>query len=190
MTRGLVRIIGGKWRGRKLAIIETVDIRPTPNRVRETLFNWLMAIVPGAKCLDLFTGSGALGLEALSRGASHAVMVDQSAAVVKLIKDELNVFGADNAEVFQARLPDDWSFLTRTTIGVFDLVFLDPPYRDRLLLPLCFALEEKGLLAQQAYIYLESDELVQQAQLPPNWEIIKDKKAGMVGYYLVRRTGA
>ena len=189
MKRGQVRIIGGKWRGRKLSIAETVEIRPTPDRVRETLFNWLMTIVPGARCLDLFTGSGALGVEALSRGASHAVLVDQSPAVVKLLKEELAVFGADNVDVFQAKMPTSWSFLSQTAVKAFDLVFLDPPYRDNLLLPLCFMLEEKKLLADSAYIYLETDKVLENTELPPGWEIIKYKKAGLVGYYLVKRTG-
>lgn len=189
MPRGKVRIIGGTWRGRKLTILEAAAVRPTPDRVRETLFNWLAAIVPGAVCLDLFAGSGALGFEALSRGATYAVMVDQSSAVVKLLKEELQLFAADNADIYQATMPQDWSFLSRARTTIFDVVFLDPPYRENLLLPLCFALEEKGLLADPAYLYLETDKALEQKDLPVGWTLIKEKKAGQVGYYLVKRKG-
>ncbi len=181
--RGQVRIIGGQWRGRKLSIPQQAEVRPTPDRVRETLFNWLAALINGAICLDLFAGSGALGFEALSRGAHEVVMVDQSPVVVKLLVSELKLFKASNAQVLQAKIPQHWPPLSK----VFDLVFLDPPYGENLLLPACFALEEKGLLADPAYIYLESDQDLQEDQLPPGWELIKRKKAGQVGYYLAKR---
>src|SRR5665213_2266264 len=100
MTQGLVRIIAGKWRGRRLKVPDIKDLRPTPDRVRETLFNWLAPVLPGAYCLDLFAGSGVLGFEALSRGAAHAVMVDQSPDVVALLQEELKTFEADNATVY------------------------------------------------------------------------------------------
>lgn len=183
MRRGQVRIIAGDWRGRKLTIPEVPGVRPTPDRVRETLFNWLAPLIPGANCLDLFAGSGVLGFEALSRGASHVTLVDQSPVVVKLLKEELIHFKASNADVFQALIPSKWPPLAK----VFDIVFLDPPYSAGLLLPVSQALEEKGLLADPAYIYLESDQAIE--NLPVNWEIIKNKKTGQVGYYLVKRIG-
>lgn len=185
MARGQVRIIGGQWRGRKLTIAADSAVRPTPDRVRETLFNWLAALLPGACCLDLFAGSGALGFESLSRGASEVVMVDQSAAVVKLLKEQLGLFKASNGLVYQATIPQRWPTFSKK----FDVVFLDPPYSEKLLLPVCFSLEEKQLLADTAYIYLESDKLLEEALLPPGWALIKSKKAGQVGYYLVKRTG-
>lgn len=184
--RGQVRIIGGQWRGRKLTVPNNSAVRPTPDRVRETLFNWLAALVPGACCLDLFAGSGALGFEALSRGASQVVLVDQSTAVVKHLISQLALFKATNAVVLQAKIPQQWPAFTK----IFDLVFLDPPYREDLLLPACFALEEKGLLADPAYIYLESGAEIKDDELPAGWAIIKHKKAGQVGYYLAKRTGA
>ncbi len=182
--RGQVRIIGGEWRGRKLTIPEHSEVRPTPDRVRETLFNWLAPLLPGARCLDLFAGSGALGFEALSRGAKEVVMVDQSAAVVKLLTEELKHFKATGGLVYQAKIPQHWPAFSQ----IFDIVFLDPPYREKLLQPVSFALEEKGLLAGPAYIYLESGTTLSEKELPPGWEIIKHKKAGQVGYYLVKRT--
>jgi len=183
--RGQVRIIGGEWRGRKLTVPANPDVRPTPDRVRETLFNWLAALIPGACCLDLFAGSGVLGFEALSRGASQVEMVDQSALVIKQLTAQLGIFKASNAIVHQARIPQRWPVFSKS----FDIVFLDPPYHENLLLPACFALEEKGLLADPAYIYLESGKEIVDAELPPGWLIIKRKKAGQVGYYLVKRTG-
>src|SRR5436309_1394854 len=104
--KGELRIIGGQWRGRKLKIPNVTNLRPTPDRVRETLFNWLAPILPGAYCLDAFSGSGALGFEALSRGAAYVVMIDQSPLVIKLLREELQILKADNAEVYQAILPE------------------------------------------------------------------------------------
>lgn len=187
MSRGKLRIIGGLWRGRKLTIAAEAVVRPTPDRVRETLFNWLAAIIPGAACLDLFAGSGALGFEALSRGARYAVMVDQSLMVVKLLREACQLLATEHADIYQAKIPQDWTFLARTRTTVFDVVFLDPPYQHNLLLPLCFTLEEKGLLANPAYIYLETDKQLEQDQLPLGWELIKNKRAGQVGYYLIKR---
>lgn len=188
MARGQIRIIGGKWRGRKLKVPEVIDLRPTPDRVRETVFNWLAAILPGAYCLDLFAGSGALGFEALSRGATQVVMIDQSLAAVRLLKEESIVLGADNAKIYQARLPQELFTVLPEAGSPFDVVFLDPPYQQDLLLPFSRLLEEKGLLADPAYLYLESDKNLNQAELPLGWQLIKAKKAGQVNYYLVKRT--
>src|SRR5579863_312833 len=105
MQQGMIRIIGGKWRGRRLKVPDVKDLRPTPDRVRETLFNWLASMVPGAYCLDLFAGSGVLGFEALSRGAAHVVMVDQSVPVVALLKEEAKVLEADNIEIYRGNMP-------------------------------------------------------------------------------------
>jgi len=186
MRRGQIRIIGGQWRGRKLLISEHPEVRPTPDRVRETLFNWLAPLINGACCLDLFAGSGALGFEALSRGASQVVMIDQSPVVVKCLRTQLNTLKATNARIYQAQIPLHWPVFST----VFDIIFLDPPYRENLLLPVCFALEEKGLLADPAYIYLESGRQIEDDELPLGWAFIKRKKAGQVNYYLVKRTGA
>jgi 16S rRNA (guanine966-N2)-methyltransferase len=182
ISQGEIRIIGGKWRGRKLKVPVLSGLRPTPDRVRETLFNWLMSAIPGAYCLDAFAGSGALGFEALSRGAAHVVMVDQSTQVVKLLQEELKQFRADNAEVYCANVPQQ----LKKPEKPFDIVFLDPPYQQDLLLPTCFFLQEQGFLAQHAYIYLESKDVIQTESLPQGWEITKMKKAGQVVYHLIR----
>lgn len=186
MSQGQIRIIGGEWRGRKLKVPEVAHLRPTPDRVRETLFNWLAPVIAGARCLDAFAGSGALGFEALSRGAAHVVMVDDSIEVVKLLQQEAQMLNAVNAEIYSARMPDQLNQPSKP----FDIVFLDPPFQQNLMLPTCAYLEEKGFLAKEAYIYLEAKEAIQENALPTNWQIIKSKKAGQVAYHLALRNNS
>jgi 16S rRNA (guanine966-N2)-methyltransferase len=183
MKPGQIRIIGGEWRGRKLKVPDVADLRPTPDRVRETLFNWLAPIISGAHCLDLFTGSGALGFEALSRGAARVVMVDYSQTVVNLIKEELVMLKAKQAEVYCALIPD----ALKTPTKPYDIIFLDPPYQQDILLPCCFYLEKNAFLADNAMIYLEAKALLKESDLPANWQIIKSKIAGQVAYHLAKR---
>jgi 16S rRNA (guanine966-N2)-methyltransferase len=186
VAQGEIRIIGGQWRGRKLKVPALLGLRPTPDRVRETLFNWLAPIMPGAYCLDLFAGSGALGIEALSRGAAQVVMVDQAKVVLDQLRQQIAMLGAQNAEIYLAQVPAQLKAPDRP----FDVVFLDPPFQDNLLLPTCFYLEENGFLADNASIYLESKDVVLAEQLPPNWELTKTKKAGQVMYHLAVRKAA
>ncbi len=181
--RGEVRIIGGEFRGRKLKIPEILHLRPTPDRVRETLFNWIAPVLPGAHCLDAFTGSGVLGFEAISRGAAHVVMVDESLTVVKLIQEELELFNIKNAEIYQASLPRQ----LKKPEKLFDIVFLDPPFQTDLLKSMSIYLEENGFLSPHALIYLEAKTMLTEKDIPANWEIIRSKKAGQVAYHLARR---
>lgn len=181
--QGLVRIIAGKWRGRRLQVPVIQDLRPTPDRVRETLFNWLAPILPGAYCLDLFAGSGALGFEALSRGAAYVEMIDQSAAAVSLLQQQLTAFDAPNAHVYRAQVPAQ----LKPAQHPFDIVFLDPPYQANLLIPCCIYLESNNYLADFAYIYLEASHVISDNDLPENWRIIKSQRAGQVAYHLVKR---
>lgn len=183
MSRGQVRIIGGLLRGRKLVVPDEVNLRPTPDRVRETLFNWLTPAIQGAYCLDMFAGSGAIGFEALSRGAGFVVMVDQSCAVVKLLQEEKALFKVENAEIYQAKAPYELKQPTKP----FDIVFLDPPFQEALLLKSCFYLEENNLLAPGAMIYLEASTNLREEELPTGWQLIKSKQAGQVAYHLVKR---
>lgn len=178
MTVGAIRIIGGKWRGRKISVPDLPNLRPTPNRVRETLFNWLAPYIENAVCLDPFAGSGALGFEALSRGAAKVVMVDQSIEVIKQLKKQAELLKTSEAEVYQARAPQ----LLKP--GKFNIVFLDPPFQHDLLIPTCFYLEQNDFLANPAHIYLESNQMVEEKNLPANWTLLKSKKAGDVFYYL------
>jgi 16S rRNA (guanine966-N2)-methyltransferase len=183
IQKGFVRIIAGKWRGRRLKVIKKNDLRPTGDRVRETLFNWLSPYISGAYCLDLFAGSGALSFEALSRGAAYVVMVDADREVVALLQDELASFNIENAEVDEFKIPDKWPTFSRP----FDIVFLDPPYQKNLLLPTCQILETKGFLAEGALIYLEAHQVIKDNDLPKNWRLIKSERAGSVFYHLAQR---
>jgi 16S rRNA (guanine966-N2)-methyltransferase len=184
VTPGQIRIIGGLWRGRKLKVPDLPGLRPTPDRVRETLFNWLQPMVAGAYCLDLFAGSGALGFEALSRGAAYVEMVDQSVPVIKLLREEAVLLQAKNIEIYAARVPQQLRLPARP----FDIVFLDPPFQDDLLLPCCAYLEANGFLAPTAHIYLEARAGLAAESLPPNWQLLKNEKAGQVAYHLALRT--
>lgn len=182
--QGTVRIIGGEWRGRRLKIPDVPFLRPTPDRVRETLFNWLAPVMGGAYCLDAFAGSGVLGFEALSRGAAHVVMVDEALKVVRLLKEESIVLKTNHAEIYSAKLPQQLKKPAR----LFNIVFLDPPYDADLLLSCCTYLEEQQFLAEEAYIYLESREKLEENKLPPNWRLLKSKQAGQVAYHLAQRS--
>lgn len=178
-----LRIIGGTHRGRKLRFADVPGVRPTPDRVRETLFNWLMPLIPGARCLDLFAGSGALGFEALSRGAREVVFVDQSPKVVRMLEDNLALLGGDAQVVCANTL--EW--LQRAPAEPFDIVFLDPPFRQQLLGPCCERLEANGWLSRAAAIYIEREADGEPPALPPGWHIEKGKTAGQVSYGLALR---
>lgn len=185
MLPGEVRIIGGKWRGRKLKVLQGESLRPTPDRVRETLFNWLAPVISGAYCLDLFAGSGILGVEALSRGAKQVIFMDRLRSITDLLKVELHNLGASPSE---ARV-ECGSFPQQLPIAdqPYDIVFLDPPYQANLLIASCVALEQEACLAKNAYIYLESNAQIDREALPQRWRIIKQKKAGQVHYHLALR---
>jgi 16S rRNA (guanine966-N2)-methyltransferase len=180
-----LRIIGGAWRGRRLRFPAAQDIRPTPDRVRETLFNWLAARVPGSSCLDLFAGSGALGLEALSRGAARLTFIECDPSAASAIAARLDEWGAHGARVENV---DARRFLDRTPAEPFDIVFLDPPFASALLAQAAGRLEQGGWLAKDALIYVEcpADGAPQDA-LPRSWTPVKAKRAGEVGYHLYSR---
>jgi 16S rRNA (guanine966-N2)-methyltransferase len=178
-----VRIIGGTWRGRRLRFADVPDIRPTPDRVRETLFNWLGPRVVGARCLDLFAGSGALGLEALSRGAGCAVLVEQNALAARTLVALVNEWNASGARIERA---DALRFLERDPTP-FDIAFLDPPFAAGLLAEAAVRLEERGWLVPGALIYVESSAREALPPLPQSWHPLKAKRAGEVGYHLYAR---
>jgi len=182
-ARNRVRIIGGSHRGRKLTFPDQPGLRPTPDRVRETLFNWLQPIITGARCLDLFAGSGALGLEAASRGAARVLLLDSAAAVVRQLRQNVQRLGLSQVQVEQGEA------LRRLTGSAepFDIVFLDPPYASQLQGPCAERLESGGWMAAGARIYLEADASGDLPGLPPNWELMREKKAGQVRYCLLRR---
>lgn len=175
--KGQLRIIGGQWRGRKLAVPEISGLRPTPDRVRETLFNWLAPSIVGARCLDAFAGTGALGLEALSRGAAEVTFVEQDRQQCASIEAHLHKLGG-NGRVLCTQ------FSPASLAGkYFDFVFLDPPFDSDLLLPAISCL--RGSLALGHRVYLEYAKGTA-PQLGDDWEILKQKQAGHVGYCLAR----
>jgi 16S rRNA (guanine966-N2)-methyltransferase len=179
----VLRIIGGMWRGRKLRFPPSPEIRPTPDRVRETLFNWIAARLPGARCLDLFAGSGALGLESLSRGAAHVTFVERDAAAARELRARLSEWGASGAEVEHG---DALRFLGSAG-RPFDIVFLDPPFDSDFLTLAADRLENGGWLAPGALIYVECPARTGLPPLPETWTATKAKQAGEVGYHLLTR---
>ena len=182
---GQLRIIGGKWRSRQFNFPMAAGLRPTPNRVRETLFNWLAPYVEGAKVLDLFAGSGALFLEALSRGAGSALALDLNPAAIASLRGHLLTLGCDNGQLLQS---DALAYLQTQAATPFDLVFLDPPFSQDLLLPACNLLEQHGWLAADAWVYSESENPPSALGLPGNWRLHREQKAGQVYYALWQRS--
>ncbi|MEJ2344117.1 MAG: 16S rRNA (guanine(966)-N(2))-methyltransferase RsmD [Gammaproteobacteria bacterium] len=179
-----LRIIGGQWRGRRITFADAPGVRPTPDRVRETVFNWLQPVIAGARCLDLFAGSGALGFEALSRGAAQVVMVDADARVAAQLRDQGGMLQAAGLEVLVAEAQQ---YLAGPAPAGFDIVFLDPPFGRGLLGPCCRSLEAGGWLTAGARIYLEAERSLQALPLPESWTLIRSKQAGQVGYHLAVR---
>ena len=178
-----LRIIAGTWRGRKISFPPVPGLRPTPDRVRETLFNWLDPVIKDKHCLDLFAGSGALGIEAASRGAAEVVLVDDHPRVVETLREQLQLLNAAQVQVVQAGVDDYLSGVSRA----FDIVFLDPPFREGLLSRCILQLESRGWLADEAWVYLEVEHELK-LDLPKNWTLHRSKQAGQVDYHLVRRT--
>ena len=176
--RGQVRIIGGKWRRRLLPVGLHGNVRPTPDRVRETLFNWLEPYIQGATCLDLFAGTGVLGFEAASRGADAVTMIERHPDIVAMLRDQVIKLGADNVQLIDA----DALHWLETTTTRFDVVFLDPPYGQYELPDLCRRLAP-CLSQQGAQVYFEAPEDVSDAALPAGWRIMRRQHAGLVKYH-------
>ena len=179
---GSVRIIGGRWRGSKLPVADLVGLRPSTDRVRETLFNWLQASVTGARCLDLFAGSGALGLEAASRGAAHVLLVERERALASALRTSVARFegAADNVEIIEA---DALQWLAQPPSQTFDIVFLDPPFAERLWDSVFAALP--GWLSPAAWIYLESS-IDAPPPVPAGWTLHREGRTREVRYALYR----
>lgn len=181
---GTLRIIGGEHRSRIVEFDAADGVRPTPDRVRQTLFDWLSPIIEGAHCVDLFAGSGALGLEALSRGAAHVILVDSGrpqAAAIRAAVEKLRL--ADRASLVNS---DALAWLRSAPAQSCDIAFLDPPYGSRLLPPALEALPR--LLKPHARVYLEWPRGKPPA-LPPGYELVREKQAGQVSYGLASFTG-
>lgn len=182
-TQGYLRIIAGNWRSRRLAFPNLVNLRPTPDRVRETLFNWLQADVPGSICLDLFAGSGALGFEAASRGASEVFMIEASRDASAALSRNIDMLQADNISL----ITDDALEWLKQSHLIFDIVFLDPPYQTDLLGQCCQMLQSGKNLAENAKIYIEHAHGDEGVNIPDSWKCLKNKSAGQVSYNLFSR---
>ena len=171
---GKLRIIGGDFRRRQLPVLDHPGLRPTPDRVRETLFNWLGQHLFGKQVLDLFAGTGALGFEALSRGASNVTFVERDSRVAALISENIITLGASNGRVVST---DALAFLNQPCQQPADVVFLYPPFHQGLADPCCSALETGGWLADDAMIYLETEKSLS-PNVPTNWQLYRETQAG------------
>lgn len=181
-TRNRLRIIGGDWRSRVVTFADAQDLRPTPDRVRETLFNWLQPRIVGAHCLDLFAGSGVLGFEALSRGAASVTALELDPHASAAIRANVKTLHTDKLRLEQ-RNALDW-LRNDAQQRRFDVVFLDPPFAENLYEDCCRLLVERQWLAPRALVYLESGASLEDIQLPEPWQLIRHKRAGAVYYGL------
>jgi len=176
---GSIRIIAGKHRGRKLPVLMAEGLRPTTDRVKETVFNWLMPYIHDAKCLDCFAGSGSLGFEAASRGAREVTLLELNKDAVNQLKSNKQLLKADNILINQTNTLE----YLKQNIESFDLVFLDPPFRKQFA-EQCALLLNNGWLAADALIYVEMEVNANNQNMPDNWSLLKEKTAGQVSYQL------
>ncbi len=180
-SRNQLRIIGGKWRGRKIQFPEVEGLRPSTDRVRETVFNWLSGWLQGSSCLDLFAGSGALGFEAASRGASSVVMIELNREAINGLNSAKALLDADTVSIFQTSAED---FLNQSQPLVsFDLLFLDPPFAYNEISTLLNSIAHRPLLKPNGWVYLESA-VNKDIVVPENWRLHRQKQAGQVVYRL------
>ncbi|PWI31873.1 16S rRNA (guanine(966)-N(2))-methyltransferase RsmD [Vibrio albus] len=183
-TSGFVRIISGLWRGRKLPVHDAEGLRPTTDRVKETVFNWLAQDIPGARCLDLFAGSGGLGFEAASRQAEQVTMLELNPKAYKQLTSNVETLKTNSITVTNT---DSLEYL-RAQGSPFDVVFIDPPFRKGLLEEAVNLLETNGWLADNAMIYVETEKELLLPELPPSWSLYREKNAGQVSFRLFTRS--
>lgn len=174
-----VRIIAGLWKGQYIDVIDADNLRPTPNRIRETLFNWLSDVIEGAICVDLFAGSGSLGIEAASRGAEFVTFVDKDFQVVTNLKKQLSKLGAKETEVIQTHA---WTYIESVREPV-DIFFLDPPFKKEILIPAFNKLSSSKSLKEGSIVYAEAP-ADWHPEAPAGWTILKSKQTSKVSYHL------
>ncbi|MGI9199515.1 MAG: 16S rRNA (guanine(966)-N(2))-methyltransferase RsmD [Woeseiaceae bacterium] len=179
---GRLRIVAGNWRSRLLEIADVPGLRPTSSRIRETVFNWLAPRIAGAHCLDLFAGTGALGLEALSRGAASCDFVESSSKAAKSLRANIATLESHSARVHESTAQD---FLEQAGVRQYEILFLDPPFAADLLPELCRLIEAGNLLTGDARIYVEEDRNQPMFELPERWQVLKSKETGNVRYSLL-----
>ena len=181
---GEVRVIAGLWRGRKLSVLNAEGLRPTTDRVKETLFNWLMMDVANARCLDCFAGSGSLGIEALSRQAQAVVFLEKFANAAKQLKKNLASLKTDKATVINT---DTLTYLSqKNSTEPFEIIFIDPPFHHNFVPQVLTLLQQNNWLAENALIYVETEKNHPPLLLAKNWQVIKEKSAGMVTSRLIQ----
>ncbi|EOD2822987.1 TPA: 16S rRNA (guanine(966)-N(2))-methyltransferase [Providencia stuartii] len=180
---GQIRIIGGKWRGRKLPVRDSEGLRPTTDRIKETLFNWLMPIIREARCLDCFAGSGSLGFEALSRFADSVTFIELDKQNAQLLTENKARLQSDNANIINGNSLE----ILGQNGTPFDVVFIDPPFRKGLLSDTIRLLEKNQWLADESWIYVESEAESPLTDIPTNWQLHREKIAGQVAYRLFIR---
>lgn len=180
-STSLLRIIGGQWKRRNLSFLTIEGLRPTPDRVRETLFNWLQFDIQGKRCLDAFAGSGALGAEALSRGASLCVFIEKNPAQAQHLQQGLQQLGCTPTVL----VGDSLQLLSQQQTP-FDVVFLDPPYGLKLWQGVCELLIKHQLIDANSLIYIEADCEWSALNLPTQWHCLKNTKAGTVHGFLAQ----
>ena len=180
------RIIAGEYRHRVLGFPDAIGLRPTPDRVRETLFNWIQPLLAGAHCLDLFSGSGALAFEALSRGAAQVTALELSGKASDSLKNNALLLDENRLTVINQ---DALVWLQSPRASAFDIIFLDPPYSLRLLQDLVATIDACNLLNPGGTLYLEDNQPLDDLSLPPGWLLSRSKKAGQVFYGLCTRSG-
>ena len=183
---GEVRVIAGLWRGRKLPVLNAEGLRPTTHRVKETLFNWLMMDVANARCLDCFAGSGSLGIEALSRQAQAVVFLEKFATAAQQLKKNLASLKTDKGTVINT---DTLAYLAqKNNDNPFNIIFIDPPFHHQFVPQILPLLQQNNWLAENALIYVETEKNHPPLPLAENWQIIKEKSAGMVTSRLIQVT--
>lgn len=176
--QGRVRLIGGDFRGRKLPVRTAEGLRPTSDRMRETLFNWLQFEIPGMQCLDAFAGTGALGLEALSRGAAQVDFLELDAQNAKQLQQNLQTLKIENAQLNQT---DSLQWLQQSCTKPYDLIFLDPPFEKGLMQPVLDAIfQQKWIKNNQAWLYLEQEKALDWPALPEDWQLYREKTTAQV----------
>lgn len=183
-NNGFIRIISGQFRGRKLPVNDLEGLRPTTDRVKETVFNWLMQDTRGANVLDCFAGSGGLGFECLSRFAAHATLIELNKKAAEQLKNNANTLKLDNTNIINTSAIEHLTIENQD--DKFNLVFVDPPFRKGLAEPSCHLLEQNNWLSDEALIYVEVEKECT-FDAPDNWQVLKEKQAGQVLCRLYKR---
>lgn len=181
---GFIRLISGQWRGKKLPVHDKEGLRPTTDRTKETLFNWLMHDVHDANCLDCFSGSGSLGFEALSRYAKFCTFLELDSEVAKQLNKNLQSLNSNNAQVIQTNA---LNYLDKASTTQYNIVFIDPPFQQGLVNPSIEKLEHNNYLAENALIYIETESSFSELDTPESWSLLKQKSTGQVTYQLFQK---